>query len=41
MGTPDTRKVADGDIVVEGLESVRTAELTRLLVHVVGIARAS
>ena len=36
MDRPETRTVAGGHILVEGLDGVRTAELTELLVHVVG-----
>ena len=38
MDRPETRTVAGGHILVEGLDGVRTAELTELLVHVVGAA---
>ena len=36
MDRPETRTVAGGHILVEGLDGVCTAELTELLVHVVG-----
>ena len=38
MDRPETRTVTSGHILVEGLDGVRTAELTELLVHVVGTA---
>ena len=38
MDRPETRTVAGGHILVEGLDGVCTAELTELLVHVVSAA---
>ena len=38
MDRPETRTVTSGHILVEGLDGVGTAELTELLVHVVGAA---
>ena len=38
MDGPETRTVACGHILVESLDGIRTAELTELLVHVVGAA---
>ena len=36
MDRPEASTVAGGHILVEGLDGIRTSELTELLVHVVG-----
>lgn len=36
MDRPEASAVASGHVLVEGLDGVRAAELTELLVHVVG-----
>ena len=36
MDRPETRAVAGSHVLVERLDGIRTAELTELLVHVVG-----
>lgn len=36
MDRPEASTVASGHVLVEGLDGVRAAELTELLVHVVG-----
>ena len=36
MDRPETSTVAGSHVLVEGLDGIRTSELTELLVHVVG-----